>query len=344
MNPLNALTITLLAPISLVLGLLLWTDQSAAQTVTLPASQDSFIDLNNPDTNYNAQRLEVTYSNFPGFVPTRFSLLQFDLGGVTAVISRSRLVLSLVENNLPAGSQVSLGLYTADDTWDETTLTYNTAPTADTLLQSLTITAGLTGTLVFDDGVGAYLEGERGGDGTAAFLLRLDGGGGALGFAGSLLFEDREGTADGLNGNEPALDLRPAADLVITKTSTVASVYLNQSITYQLTITNNGPDLAANVVLSDTIPAGLSFGQATSTQGSCQEAGGQVACDLGGLAAGQGASAEIVVIAAGVGLVTNTATVNAATIDPTQTNNRAEAWVAIEDLLRLYLPVMVKSR
>lgn len=207
----------LLLPLPLLLfiivTLLLWSDQTWAQTVTIPTSHDAFIDANNPTTNFNVQRLEVTYSNFPSFVATRQSLLQFDLAEVTSVVDQSRLVLEIVENNLSTGAEVDLGLYATDDAWDETSITYNTRPALGPLLQTLTITAGLTGTVLFDDSsVGIYIEGERNGDGLVSFLLHLDGGSGSLGFGGNLLFEDREGTHDGVNGNEPFIDLHPEDD------------------------------------------------------------------------------------------------------------------------------------
>ena len=182
---------------------------------TLPPSHDTFVDLNLPSTNFDDQRLELTYSNFPAFSATRWSLLRFDLSAITNPADRSLLVLELVENNLPAGASVDLALYSvADDAWDESTLTQASAPAPGTLLQTMTINAGFSGGVQFGDPtashpVGDYIEAERTGDRTVSFLLRLDGGSGSLGFGGSLLAEDREGSTDGINGNEPFIDVLP---------------------------------------------------------------------------------------------------------------------------------------
>ena len=48
-----------------------------------------------------------------------------------------------------------------------------------------------------------------------------------------------------------------AADLIITKTADKVSVYPDDTITYQLSVINNGPDTALNPMVTDNIPAEL---------------------------------------------------------------------------------------
>lgn len=183
-----------------------------AAPLLLP-SQDAFVDPNNPATVYNGSRLELTFSNFPGFAPTRRSLLQFDLAGQAASFTGAQLQLTIVENNLNPNSTVALALYAAADGWTEGSVNWGNRPLEATLLQTVTVTGGVRSTVTFDAAaVGAYLEGERGGDGVASFYLQLRSGAGALGFGGNLFLEDREGSADGINGNEPTLTA-PAAPL-----------------------------------------------------------------------------------------------------------------------------------
>ncbi|MDO8468365.1 MAG: hypothetical protein Q7S29_01245 [Candidatus Peribacter sp.] len=50
-----------------------------------------------------------------------------------------------------------------------------------------------------------------------------------------------------------------SADLGISKTSNVSSVLSGDPVTYTLNVTNSGPQSAANVVISDSLPAGVSF-------------------------------------------------------------------------------------
>ncbi|HUE74280.1 MAG TPA: DUF11 domain-containing protein [Pirellulaceae bacterium] len=58
-----------------------------------------------------------------------------------------------------------------------------------------------------------------------------------------------------------------AADLAVTKTDALDPVPAGGTINYTLTIVNNGPDAAANVVLSDPIPVNTSFQFAEQTSG-----------------------------------------------------------------------------
>jgi len=57
-------------------------------------------------------------------------------------------------------------------------------------------------------------------------------------------------------------------------------------ITYTVTASNNGPSAATGVVVTDTLPAGVTFVSASSTQGTCTNAPGTVTCPVGGLANG----------------------------------------------------------
>ena len=56
--------------------------------------------------------------------------------------------------------------------------------------------------------------------------------------------------------NHPLLAI---ADLSITKVDSPDPVNTGANLTYTITVTNNGPDAAANASWSDTLPAGTSF-------------------------------------------------------------------------------------
>jgi hypothetical protein len=192
-----------------------YTPPALAQT-TLTATQDTFVDPNNPTTAYDGQRLELAYGNFPNLVETRRVLLQFDLNGVTDVLVGAPLVLTGVENNFPPGASLTVGLYALADNWSEATVTFDTLPTVGAQLQTVTVNAGATAAVRFSAAaVGAYLEAQRTGDGLASFLIKIDTGSGTLGFGGNYYFEDREGSADGINGNEPLLDVPAPATITI---------------------------------------------------------------------------------------------------------------------------------
>ena len=100
-------------------------------------------------------------------------------------------------------------------------------------------------------------------------------------------------------------------------------VVLGNNLTYTLTVTNNGPDGATGVLLSDTLPPGVTFVSATPGQGSCTQASGTVTCSLGSLANGGSTTITVVVTPASIGTITSTATVSGNEFDPNFTNNTA---------------------
>jgi uncharacterized repeat protein (TIGR01451 family) len=54
-------------------------------------------------------------------------------------------------------------------------------------------------------------------------------------------------------------------DIVVTKTDTADPVKVGEVFQYVITVTNNGPDTAENVTLTDTLPAALEFDSGTSS-------------------------------------------------------------------------------
>src|SRR5439155_24328572 len=51
----------------------------------------------------------------------------------------------------------------------------------------------------------------------------------------------------------------PQADLSIVKTDSPDPVQSGQELTYTLTVTNNGPDVATDTVVTDTLPSGVTL-------------------------------------------------------------------------------------
>jgi hypothetical protein len=198
--------------IALLLTIVAFLPAMVTATPVISVNADTFVDPNNPTNSYNNQRLELSYSSFSSFQGVRRIFVKIDLSGVSTDTSNSTLHLTIVENNLPDGVTVQVGLYQVlSDTWNESTNDSN-APAPSTLLDTVSVSSGQLSQIKFGDGtashaVSTYIKSQQSGDGTASFLIRLDNGSGSLGFGTNIFFEDREGSADGVNGNEPYIDL-----------------------------------------------------------------------------------------------------------------------------------------
>ena len=120
-------------------------------------------------------------------------------------------------------------------------------------------------------------------------------------------------------------------DLAITKADAPDPVTVGGTLTYTLTVTNNGPDPSTDSTVTDTLPAGVTFVSATPSQGSCAQAGGTVTCTLGPLAVGASATIAIVVTvdATAASPLSDTATVAGVETDPVAGNDSATAETTI---------------
>lgn len=96
------------------------------------------------------------------------------------------------------------------------------------------------------------------------------------------------------------------ADLSITQQDSPDPAVVNGDVTYALTVKNDGPSSATNVVVKDTLPTTGSV-SVTQSQGTHTETSGVVTLNLGGIASGASANASIVVRLGGTGAYTNVA-------------------------------------
>ncbi len=126
--------------------------------------------------------------------------------------------------------------------------------------------------------------------------------------------------------------VNPVADLVIGKTGAPDPILRNEPLTYTLTVANNGPSAATNLVVTDTLPAGVIYQSAGGSGWSCSESAGIVTCTSGSLSAGStAADISILVTAPAAGNISNTAVVTADESDPDLGNNSATAGTTVTD-------------
>jgi subtilase family serine protease len=90
-----------------------------------------------------------------------------------------------------------------------------------------------------------------------------------------------------------------------------------------VTVTNNGPDIADNVVLTDQLPATATLVSAKPSSGTCNGTT-TVTFDLGNLADGASATVVVVVTTTAKGTLKNVVTVDADDSDTSARNNRDE--------------------
>jgi uncharacterized repeat protein (TIGR01451 family) len=118
------------------------------------------------------------------------------------------------------------------------------------------------------------------------------------------------------------------ADLGITKTAS-GGAFVGQTLTYNIAVANAGPNNAAAVVVTDVLPAGVTFVSATPTQGSCSGTT-TITCNLGALANGGSANIVLKVTPSNAGPLSNTASVSAAPQpDPNNTNSSSTSIVTV---------------
>jgi uncharacterized repeat protein (TIGR01451 family) len=121
--------------------------------------------------------------------------------------------------------------------------------------------------------------------------------------------------------------LTTSADLTIAKASVPATPVAGQTLTYTITVTQNGPSDAANVVLTDPLPAALAFQSVTAAGWNCTTpivgASGTLNCTRTSLSPGASTITIGGLLRASTpsgALVSNTASLTSDTPDPALPN------------------------
>ena len=124
------------------------------------------------------------------------------------------------------------------------------------------------------------------------------------------------------NSTSETTQVVATSDLSVTKTDSVDPIFAGQPLAYTITVTNNGPSDAQNVVATDTLPAGVTF---VGTTGCAEDPSGVPGCTLGTLAAGASTSyvVNVIVDPTFTGTLNNSVSVASDSGDPTPGNNSA---------------------
>jgi uncharacterized repeat protein (TIGR01451 family) len=319
-------------------------DDSAAPS-TLP-SQDTFVRVTAPDTNFDTQDLAVAASK-AGCTPTDTTYLQWDLSDIDDIETVLTATLTLTATFADGTSSAQLSLYETDDAWTEDYLNYNNAPSVGTLIE--TVAAPLPGyppspAIVAFNSVTltTYIDTQAHGDGVASFALRFSDGCGTLTLA---LFDDTE---SGTNGPGLVLEIVTyAPDLAIQKTAP-DTAHPGGTITYTLAYSNTGNVLAQQVVISDLLPAGVASSTATYTYTGASitpRAGSPFVWDVTDLSPGAGGT---ITITASISptyfadTLSNTATIATSMTESRLDNNTAAVTTTVI-VYRHHLPLLISA-
>jgi uncharacterized repeat protein (TIGR01451 family) len=128
----------------------------------------------------------------------------------------------------------------------------------------------------------------------------------------------------------------PIADLVTAMTENPNPVLHGTNLKYTLTITNKGPDVATNTLVSDATPVGTTFVSFTTSAGTCTAPAvghtGTLSCKVGNL--GNGAKVTVTMTvkdtAAAGSTLSDTGRSSSATPDPKSTNNAVTVKIGVK--------------
>ncbi len=111
------------------------------------------------------------------------------------------------------------------------------------------------------------------------------------------------------------------ADVRITKDDTIDPVFLTHDFSYSITITNDGPDVATNISLEDSLPDGVSYRGYSASSATCTFVEPLFSCDVGSLANATSETITVDVTGDTPGDKLNTARITHDQQDPDLENN-----------------------
>src|SRR5207245_5421370 len=112
------------------------------------------------------------------------------------------------------------------------------------------------------------------------------------------------------NNSSSAIETPQQADLAITKTVNNPTPNVGDTVTFTITLNDNGPNTASNVQVSDVLPAGLSFVSATPSLGSYNNATG--IWSVGSVTTAAAQTLQILAMVVSPNAKTNTASISQA--------------------------------
>jgi uncharacterized repeat protein (TIGR01451 family) len=114
-----------------------------------------------------------------------------------------------------------------------------------------------------------------------------------------------------------------AADLTLTTVGSPNPIVIGNQLTYQLAVTNHGPNTATGLTLTEKLPESATFISVDSSQGTCTALGDTIICDLGSLPTSSNVTVTVVVTPLQAGIITNAARIVTEELDLNPSDNEA---------------------
>ena len=105
---------------------------------------------------------------------------------------------------------------------------------------------------------------------------------------------------------------------------------VGEQVTYNLGVSNKGPDTATGVIVTAPLPANMSYVSSTASSGICANKGGLVTCNIGALTKGGNATVSITATVKSAGAITTMARVSAETKDPNLSNRSKTVSITVQ--------------
>ncbi len=164
--------------------------------------------------------------------------------------------------------------------------------------------------------------------------LRVTAGGGSALNSTTTVTTSTSDSNPGNDSQSETTTITAGADLAVTKAPTAPTVIAGQNVTYNLNVSNLGPDSATSVQIQDTLPPNVTWNNVSPAGWSCTASGSPqvVTCTRSAaLAAGINETIQLTaqVLTSTSGTITNAVSISAATPDGLTLNNTATADVTV---------------
>ncbi|MBQ9025895.1 MAG: DUF11 domain-containing protein [Methanobrevibacter sp.] len=127
--------------------------------------------------------------------------------------------------------------------------------------------------------------------------------------------------------NQTTFVVMPKVDVGVKKSTTNSQFNYHDLVVWTLTVTNNGPNGATGVNVSDVLPSGLVLRSAVASVGSYSKG----IWNIGNLANGASATLKITTLINKTGDITNNANISAKEFDWNMSNNRDSQKITVKD-------------